>query len=229
VLGDNPHLRPWLGTFTVKNGPDLLERIKHLLQGFGRLWQRRKDFLRGKGPCTPFVGVEGSIASVEIKRGANSKLWHPHIHCLLLVPRSVWKSVAFGQAGRVLEYSVFNSMRDEWLNVTGDSDDVRFDELKTAADMDAAQPVVVEHLTVEFFELFKYLTKPGSLVPADVVHAWWVTQGMHLVRSHGLVRGLKVPEASSDDPLDGPSWAIFFKWLRGQYVRTGQIFIKDGE
>lgn len=226
LLDDDRDLRPWLVTFTVKNGPDLAERLNHILDSFSAGWRRREDHRRGKRSWTAFTAPEASIFSAEIKRGSGGRLWHPHLHCLWLVPKHVWKSVAFGQ-GRKLELQSRDALRREWFDITGDSSVVSCDYLRTGQDMDEGKPVDEQYVMTELFEVFKYMTKPGDdMKPADVVHAWQTAIGKRLVRSCGLFRGLVVPQSLDDDPLDGPSWEIMMRWWEGAYRRVSQRFME---
>ena len=73
------HLRPFLVTLTVKDGPDLRERFKHLHDSQRELWKRKQ---RGRGSVLD--GVEGAVWSYEVKRGQGSGVWHPHLHMIAL-------------------------------------------------------------------------------------------------------------------------------------------------
>ena len=75
----NARLRPFLVTLTVKDGPDLRERFKHLHASQRELWKRKQ---RGRGSVLD--GVEGAVWSYEVKRGQGSGLWHPHLHMIAL-------------------------------------------------------------------------------------------------------------------------------------------------
>ena len=227
VLNDDRDLRPWLVTFTVKNGPDLPERLGHLLGGFSAGWQRRKDAAKGKRRWSQFCTPAGSIFSAEIKRGRAGG-WHPHLHCLWLVPASAW-SWHEGKTGLQLEPDAHRQMCDEWHEITGDSYVINAKPLRTAVDMVSGEPVMEEFLVAELFELFKYLTKPGETSPADVVHAWQTTIGKRLVRSHGNLIGLQVPESLDDEPLSGDSWEVWFRWVQGRYQFTRSKFIERKE
>jgi hypothetical protein len=96
----NPKLLPYLVTLTVKDGPDLAERFKHLFRSQHELWKRKK---RGRGSVLD--GVAGAVWSYEVKRGEGSGLWHPHLHMIALS-----ESIP-DQA----------QLATEWQNITGDS------------------------------------------------------------------------------------------------------------
>ena len=66
-------------TLTVKDGPDLRERFKHLHDSQRELWKRKQ---RGRGSVLD--GVEGAVWSYEVKRGQGSGVWHPHLHMIAL-------------------------------------------------------------------------------------------------------------------------------------------------
>lgn len=97
---ENPNLRPYLVTLTVKDGSDLDERFKHLHKSQRSLWMRKN---RGRGSVLD--GVAGAVWSYEVKRGQGSGVWHPHLHMIALsesMPDQV-------------------QLSNEWHNITGDS------------------------------------------------------------------------------------------------------------
>ena len=94
-------LRPFLVTLTVKDGPDLLERFRHLQRAQSALWKRR---LRKNAACA-FDQVEAAVWSYEVKRGQGSGQWHPHLHMVALAES------APDQA----------ALRQQWHQITGDS------------------------------------------------------------------------------------------------------------
>lgn len=94
------HLRPFLVTLTVKDGPDLEERFKHLHKAQRELWKRKQ---RGRGSVLDLV--EGAVWSYEVKRGQGSGLWHPHLHMIAL-------SAFMPDAQQLAR---------EWREITGDS------------------------------------------------------------------------------------------------------------
>jgi hypothetical protein len=94
-------LRPFLVTLTVKDGPDLAERFKHLHKAQRELWKRTHRGYRQ----TAFLGIEAAVWSYEVKRGKGSGLWHPHLHMVALAEHSPDQV----------------ELRREWEEITGDS------------------------------------------------------------------------------------------------------------
>ena len=94
------HLRPFLVTLTVKDGPDLRERFQHLHKSQRELWKRKQ---RGRGSVLDCV--QGAVWSYEVKRGQGSGLWHPHLHMIAL-------SASAPDAEK---------LASEWHDITGDS------------------------------------------------------------------------------------------------------------
>lgn len=100
IRAQKPLLQPFLVTLTVKDGPDLAERFKHLHKSQHELWKRKH---RGRG-CS-LDGVQGAVWSYEIKRGKGSGIWHPHLHMIAMAET----------APDAVELS------REWHEITGDS------------------------------------------------------------------------------------------------------------
>lgn len=181
-----PHLRPFLVTLTVKDGPDLAERFKHLQDSQRELWKRKH---RARGSVLD--GVAAAVWSYEVKRGKGSGLWHPHLH---MVAMAEHQPDAF-------ELAV------EWRNITGDSFivDVR--------------PIDQDDPASGFLEVFKYALKFSDMEVEDTFHAFKVLQGLRLVASAGLFRGIEIPDSLLDEPLDDlPFVDLFYRYLAGRYA-----------
>lgn len=101
LLSENPHLTPWMVTFTVKNGDSLSERYAHLHKSVKAMNKNRTRGDRGH----EIMKAQGSVWSYEFKRGSGSGLWHPHMHAVWLCssPLDVEK------------------LSKEWQQITGDS------------------------------------------------------------------------------------------------------------
>ena len=100
LLQQNPNLKAYLVTLTVKDGDDLAERFNHLHSSQRELWKRKA---RGRGSVLD--GVSGAVWSYEVKRGEGSGVWHPHLHMIALAE----SMPDHGQ------------LSQEWHNITGDS------------------------------------------------------------------------------------------------------------
>ena len=183
IKAAKPHLKPFLVTLTVKDGDDLEERFKHLHKSQKELWKRRS-----REYSTVLDNVEGAVWSYEIKRGANSGKWHPHLHMIALA-----ESMPDQKA-----------LSAEWHNITGDSFivDVR--------------PISQEDPATGFVEVFKYAVKFSDQPPEDTVHAWETLAGKRLLGSAGCFRGVEVPEGLLDDSegFEGlPYIELFYRYL----------------
>jgi hypothetical protein len=80
ILAENPNLKPYLVTLTVKDGEDLGERFKHLARSVQLLHKARVTPRMYSEACK----ADGAVWSYEFKRGKNSGQWHPHVHAVWL-------------------------------------------------------------------------------------------------------------------------------------------------
>ncbi len=92
-------LRPFLVTLTVKNGPDLGERYRHL-SGNLRAYNRRRSRARQSGEVRK---AKAGVWSFEFTNKGNG--WHPHVH-------AVWLCHTAPDPFKLSE---------EWRELTGDS------------------------------------------------------------------------------------------------------------
>lgn len=192
---ENPSQRLVLVTFTVQNGPNLIERFIHLKNSMQAFLRRRNDSLRRDTPSS-FHLVNGGVFAYEFKRGAGLDLWHPHIHMLALVPSDGFLD--------------WQAVKDEWNLITGDSHVVNFSEVTD----DSA-----------FLEVFAYALKFSEMTFPDRWHAFSILKGERLISSFGSLRGVEVPESSSDDLLDSDEpWVdLIFKYRKFQGYDYGAV------
>ncbi|MGC1512502.1 MAG: hypothetical protein WA797_06255 [Acidimicrobiales bacterium] len=78
LLRADPLLRPYLVTFTVRNGPDLAERFRHL-SGCLRAYHKRRMGTRQTGEVRKASAAVWSYEFTNRGRG-----WHPHVHAIWL-------------------------------------------------------------------------------------------------------------------------------------------------
>lgn len=189
VLSQDPDLKPYLVTLTVKNGPDLGERFQHLHGSIQKLHKMRHNHERtNRGEA---FKAAGAVWSYEFKRGANSGDWHPHVH-------AVWLCKEAPDASQ---------LSSEWHNITGDSFivDVRpfHDEEDTLGG---------------FLEVFKYAVKFSDLPLADNWHGFEVLSRKRLIASFGAFRGIPEPDDLADDDShldDEPFLELMYRFAQG--------------
>lgn len=171
LLTAAPHLILSYAVLTIHNRDDLRERFEHLhgharqllarrrLAAFARRGHRRFAYA---GRCC-LAPVTGGAYSFEVKRGAGSGLWHPHLNLLLLSAEPIDE----------------RRLQAEWQALTHDSHIVY------------CRPRAAEPGT--FVEIFKYALKFSTLSPADTYHVFRTLTGRRLLGSFGAFRGIPVP------------------------------------
>jgi len=102
VQAEQPELRPYLVTLTVRNGDDLAERFRHLRGAMRALFERRRNALKGL-TVSEFRHSAGGFHSIEVTNRGNG--WHPHAHM-------VWMCREAPSAA---------ALSAEWQAITGDS------------------------------------------------------------------------------------------------------------
>ena len=191
VHAEKPLLRPYLVTLTVKDGPDLEERFKHLQKSQRELWKRKQ---RAR-VASPLAGVEGAAWSYEIKRGSGSGEWHPHLHMIALAEGMTHEGA-----------NHLGPLSAEWKRITGDSH------------MVDVRPIDQGDVASGFLEVFKYAVKFSEQPPADTFHVFQTLSGKRLLASSGCLLGVTIPEALTDDELsDLPYRTLFYRFLEAGY------------
>lgn len=188
VIEKQPGLKAYMVTLTVKNTDDLPERLKHLRSAMKKMTQARRDFLKAplKNTFVEFAKAVGGVHSIEVKRGANSQKWHPHVHMIWLCHEAPSEK----------------ALKSEWKRWTGDSDQVNVTEFYGS-----------ESLIDGFMEVFKYALKFSDMELDDNWHAFEVCKGKRLIGSFGALRGVEVPDDLTDELLDAlPFNELIFKW-----------------
>lgn len=118
----------------------------------------------------------------------NGNGWHPHVHMIWLCTHRPDQSL----------------LSKEWETITGDSYIVDVRPL---------------HDPVEgFLEVCKYALKFSDLSLKDNYHAYEVMSGMRLIDSHGILRGVQIPDSLLDDILENePFLELFYRYIKGAY------------
>lgn len=189
VLTDDVRVRPYMVTLTVKDGPDLVERYEHLHRSLQRYHEQRKHAMADiRREPVEACKATGGVLSYEFKRGAGSRLWHPHLH-------AVWMCV---------EAPDQDKLAREWYAITGDSYIVDVRQI-------SQDPVP------GFLEVFKYAVKFSDMPMADNWDGYEYLRGRRLVSSFGVFRGIELPDKLTDDDLadDLPYIEMLYRFARG--------------
>lgn len=187
IKAENPNLKAYLVTLTVKDGDDLGERFHHLHRSVQRLHKTRTR--QGQGQFNESCKASGAVWSYEFKRGKNSGDWHPHVH-------AVWLCEEKPDAVQLSK---------EWLKITGDSFVV---DVTPFHDQD--------DVITGFLEVFKYAVKFSDLPLEDNWEGFKTLSGKRLIASFGVFRGVEVPDDLTDEALDDlPYVEMLYKFIYG--------------
>ena len=188
VLTQNPNLKPYFLTLTLKNGEDLLQMYKHLRKSLTTLRDRRN---RQRG-VSVFEFIDGAFWSIEVKRGSGSDLWHPHVHMVILA-----------DSARVPSR---HAISQEWQDITGDS---------FVIDL---RPIDQDDMASGFIEVFKYAVKFSEQPPADTYHVYRTLSKKRLTGSFGSLYGVKLSEEVTDVLIDDlPYIERFYSYSSNSY------------
>lgn len=199
-----PNLKPYMLTLTVKDGESLSERVLHLRSSIREYMQKRREYLARENSKRNRRHVElvkalGGVYSIEIKRGKNSGLWHPHVHFVIL-------------CDQLNEIDV-KKLSDEWMGITGDS------FIVDCRSFYSAEP---DCMIDGFLEIFKYALKFSDMSLEDNFHAYELLNKQRLIGNFGILRGIEVEENLDDFcPEDQPYVDLFFRYYRKRgYVQV---------
>ena len=205
----HPKLKLYYLVLTIKDGEDLAERYKHLDECFKKIQKRRRDALyysshpKSKKSAyaknSMFADVIAGAYSVEIKRGENSELWHPHVNFLLVTEKKI----------------DYKSAQKEWERITNDSKILKFNYIKK------------NQIEKSFCEIFKYALKFEEMNFEDNYYAWETLRGKRLLGSFGEFRGLKVDENNVSNEDLGNFVELFYEFNGERYILIPEKPEKD--
>lgn len=200
VFQENTKLRAFMVTLTVKDGESLSERFSHLRSALKKYRDQRRNALKGQRQVE-YAKAFGGVHSIEIKRGKNSGLWHPHVHMIWLCE----------------EVPNASQLSKEWLEITGDSYIVDVREFYGDSVVDG------------FLEVFKYALKFSDMELGDNWEAYQLLKEKRLVDNFGLLRGVKVPEELTDEDIDEDFVYLLYYFARSSGYNFGGLVGQDEE
>lgn len=188
-------------TLTIKNEPltELNRTIKHLSQAFQRLQQSKqyKD------------AVLGSIRAIEFLGDHTEKdECHPHFHCLLVVPKSYFKS---------RDYINF----EEWTNLWQRS--LRVD-YRPIINVQRVKPKEkMSAIVAAALEVVKYSVTSSDLEKLSKEDFQELDRQTRNIRQYNYSGELKDAEPTFDDVDDETLWELleeeYFTWKNGKYSK----------
>lgn len=192
-------------TLTVRDGASLDDRLAELQGGLSRLVGHCRKVRQRAAPHA-LKAIAGGVFSVEMKRGAGSKLWHPHAHGLLVCDRSL----------------DFTAVKRVWWATMGYRAVSHLKNVQAGPD----------GLLGASLECFKYATKFEGLANRDRLEVFGSAFGRRLLRSFGSLRGVVVPEDLADAPLDWESleWVrLLLRYRDGSFVPAAASGASSGD
>lgn len=205
IKAENPSWRLSMITLTVKNGDNLKERFEHLQKAVQRIFERRRDWLKKGRGLTEWRKVHGYVGTYEVTKDngygdVKETGWHPHAHIMVLHT----------------ENFDYKALQSEWKDITGDSH-----VLNVSAARHPDMP------SMDFLEVFKYAVKFSNLTVEANLQAFLVLRRHRLLFSGGAFRGVEVPEALEDEPLDNlPYIELMYRFAFGAYSLTSSEMVE---
>lgn len=197
-------------SFTVKNGFDLVERMDHLKDAFGKIIHKRRNALgKNAKTDTEFKHVQGAIYSYETSYNPVEG-FHPHIHMVALVPKGIfhYTEMTIKKKRVFVPVDLWRDLVDNWKEMTGDSFIV---DVRLIEDRDSQLSALVE--------TFKYALKLSDMDIPVQIESYKALKGRRLLGSMGALFGVKVPKNLNDDLLPGEE-----KYIDIVYKYSGALF-----
>lgn len=188
-------------TLTIKNEPltELNSTVKHLSQAFQRL-QQSKQYKSA---------VYGSIRAIEFL-GDNTEQGecHPHFHCLLVVPKSYFKS---------RDYITF----EEWTSLWQRSLRVNY---RPVINVQRVKPKgKMNAIVAAALEVVKYSVTSSDLEKLSKEDFQELDRQTRNIRQYNYSGELKDAEPTFDDIEDESLWELleeeYYQWSHGKYSK----------
>ena len=168
-------------TFTIKDMSDLKQAIDIINKAFRYMTNGHKQLAREFKKR--FIG---GVQSLEVKRGKNSGLWHPHFHCLVV---------------KYVYSKDFEWLKQAWNNalcvVTG-----LYGQKLGSVFIQGFMQTEQKGLETAICECFKYMTK-FDFPASDVLELVNVMSNRVTIRTWGCVR-FKLATFNVEDELNQP-------------------------
>lgn len=188
-------------TLTIKNEPltELNSTVKHLSKAFYRM-QQSKQYKSA---------VLGSIRAIEfLGDNTETRECHPHFHCLLVVPKSYFKS---------RDYINF----EEWTNLWQRSLRVNYRPVINVQRVKSKEKMSA--IVAAALEVVKYSVTSSDLEKLTKEDFQELDKQTRNIRQYNYSGELKDAEPTFDDVEDESLWELleeeYFQWKNGKYSK----------
>ena len=174
-------------TFTIKDTEKLKPGIEQIQNAFRYMTAKWKQSVKEFK-----LRFSGGVRSLEVKRGANSGLWHPHLHCL------------FVKRSNTLFKEDFEYLKNVWEHscrvVTGTTDP---NAKLGSVDYRAIKATTYQDGITAILETFKYTTKFEWDDTDDILELVESLKRVRTINTFGGVRKL-LSESDIEKDMDKP-------------------------
>jgi hypothetical protein len=233
LLKEHPDWAPVLVTKTIRNHSDLGSLYQEFTKAHAKLILRRRHALQAKkirlkNP-TIYSAFLGGVGSYEYKRGAFSKLWHPHSHELAFIRLADWQITPtkelrwrkIDEKRQEVEETVWkpleieSRLREEWKQLTGGS---WVCDVRMVAWSDQGLTQNDDELFGAVAEVMGYCLKMQDIAAEDQVEAYRLLRRRRLTYTYGALRNVELPDEAvdADDIPDSElnEWVeLIYCWL----------------
>lgn len=181
-------------TFTIKDTENLKDGIKLIKSAF-RIFSHENKKYRNV-----FENLYiGGIKSLEIKRGANSKQWHPHFHALVVMEKPVedfnainimWNKTLVNLINKSHKIIYEDRFYFDAFSLTNDNKLVLHDKLGFVH-FDTLNLMGLDSRIHCIYECIKYITKYSEELETDLPELVDSLKGIRAVESWGVLRDIE--------------------------------------
>lgn len=181
-------------TFTIKDTSKLSDGVRLIKTAF-RIFSHENKKYRSIFDSLYI----GGIKSLEVKRGANSKQWHPHYHALVITEKPVedfnainimWNKTLVKLVNKQNNPIYEDRFYSDKFTLTNDNKLVFQDKLGFVH-FDALNMMSFDQRIKSIYECIKYITKYSEELENDLPELVETLKGIRTVDSWGLLRDIE--------------------------------------
>lgn len=181
-------------TFTIKDTENLKDGVRLIKTAFRKFSHENKKYR------TVFNNLYiGGIKSLEVKRGANSKMWHPHYHALVVMEKPVedfnainvmWNKTLVNIVNNSHKAIYEDRLYNDGFTLTEDNKLVLNDKLGFVH-FDTLNLMSLDSRIHCIYECIKYITKYSEELEEDLPELVDTLRGIRAIDSWGVLRDIE--------------------------------------